>query len=191
MPRRTAFLFVCCLALAATALAAPQAYEMAPQATPGVSTAMPGRAFGQPVAVRIELTITDQVGTAVPTKKTISMLAADGEQASVRSTNRTKDGRYSAQFSIDAKPMLVQAQDKIRMDLSLAYDLAEVPIALGDKVAAAVTVADKDAPQPWTTNLMEKIGVIVDNGKPLIISQSADPRTDRKVTVEIKATVVK
>jgi hypothetical protein len=33
--------------------------------------------------------------------------------------------------------------------------------------------------------------VILQNGKPLIISQSADPVSDRKVVVEVKATILK
>jgi hypothetical protein len=33
--------------------------------------------------------------------------------------------------------------------------------------------------------------VIVQNGKPLLVSQAADPSADRKMTVEVKATVLK
>jgi hypothetical protein len=33
--------------------------------------------------------------------------------------------------------------------------------------------------------------VIMTSGKPLIVSQAADPISDRKVTVEVKATVLK
>ena len=183
MPRRAVrvVLVLCCLAIACGAFAVQQEHAGPPQGTPASTTApaaFQGRVFGQPLAVRIELTITDQVGTAAPSKKTISMLAADGERASVRSTNRTKDNRSSAQFSIDAKPIL--SQDRIRVDLSLIYDLPEV---------GSPDASEKDP--PWMTNLAEQIGVILDNGKPLVISQSADPRTDRRVTVEVKATILK
>jgi hypothetical protein len=33
--------------------------------------------------------------------------------------------------------------------------------------------------------------VILQNGKPLVVSQAADPTTDRKMTVEVKATILK
>jgi hypothetical protein len=175
MPRRTVLLVLCCLAFASIALAGHQPCDVSPQGAPTPApNPAPGRTFGQPLAVRIELTITDQVGAAAPSKKTISMLAADGERASVRSTNRA-DKRNPAQFSVDAKSMIVE--DKIRLDLTLMYDLPEVPAQAG---------AD-----PWSTSLQETMGVILDNGKPLVISQSADPRTDRKVTVEVKATILK
>ena len=32
---------------------------------------------------------------------------------------------------------------------------------------------------------------MLENGKPLIVSQSADAATDRKVTVELKATILR
>jgi hypothetical protein len=151
----------------------------APAPAPAPTPAPPPRAFGQPVAVRIDLTITDQVGSAAPLKKTMTMMAADGERASVRSMNGAPG--QNAQFNVDAKPMLTQ--DKIRLDLSINYDAPDLPQqATSDKAEKAVS---------WSTRLQESMGVIVENGKPIIISQSADPRTDRKVSVEVKATILK
>lgn len=135
------------------------------------------RFFGQPVAVRIELTITDQVGTAAPVKKMMTMMAADGERASVRSMNRAP-GQNGATFNVDAKPMLTE--DKIRLDLSISYDAPEAPQPGTPEKAAS-----------WSTLLQESMGVILENGKPTVISQSADPRTDRKVSVEVRATILK
>ena len=149
----------------------------APQPPPSPAPAPTPRVFGQPVAVRIDLTITDQVGAAAPTKKTMTMMAADGERASVRSFNRAP-GQTGATFNVDAKPMLVQ--EKIRLDLSISYDAAEMPQPGAPERATL-----------WSTALQESMGVIVENGKPTVISQSADPRTDRKVSVEVKATILK
>jgi hypothetical protein len=84
-----------------------------------------------------------------------------------------------AQFNVDAKPILTQ--DRIRLDLSISYDAPDTP-----QPGTASTTE-----KPWTTTLQESMGVIVENGKPTVISQSADPRTDRKVTVEVKATILK
>ena len=152
----------------------------APQPAPNFAPAPGPRSFGQPVAVRIELTITDQVGTAAPVKKTMTMMAADGERASVRSMNRAM-GQSGAQFNVDAKPMLTQ--DKIRLELSISYDASETPTPdTPEKAEKAVS---------WSTTLQESMGVILENGKPTVISQSADPRTDRKVSVEVRATILK
>jgi hypothetical protein len=41
------------------------------------------------------------------------------------------------------------------------------------------------------SQINERMAVIVQDGKPLVISQAADAGSDRKVTVELKATVLK
>jgi hypothetical protein len=41
------------------------------------------------------------------------------------------------------------------------------------------------------TDISESLTVILEDGKPLVVSQSADPGSDRKVRVEIKATILK
>jgi hypothetical protein len=183
MLKRAVLLASCFVFLVAAIAPAKQQQSASGQEKPTIqpnqAPAPALRSFGQPVAVRIELTITDQVGTAAPVKKTMTMMAADGERASVRSMNRALR-QSGAQFNVDAKPMLVQ--DKIRLDLSIFYDPAEIPVA---------EVPEKGEAGSWSTTLQESMGVIVENGKPTVISQSADPRTDRKVTVEVKATILK
>ncbi len=155
--------------------ATTQPVAVQPQAAPTPAPAPPPRVFGQPVSIRIDLTVTDQMGSAAPLKKTVTMLAADGERASVRSRNQSRSYPGSPSFNVDVKPILTQ-EGRIRLDLSMSFDAGD----LGN-----------DKEQSWATNLQESMGVIVDNGKPMVISQSADARTDRKVTVEVKATVVK
>jgi hypothetical protein len=41
------------------------------------------------------------------------------------------------------------------------------------------------------SSLNERISVIVQDGKPMVISQAADPGSDRKITVELRATIAK
>ena len=41
------------------------------------------------------------------------------------------------------------------------------------------------------SQINERLTVIVQDGKPLVISQAADPGSDRKVTVELKAAALK
>jgi hypothetical protein len=42
-----------------------------------------------------------------------------------------------------------------------------------------------------TTDIQEQMNVLLTDGKPLVVSQSADPRGDRKVTVDVTATILK
>jgi hypothetical protein len=37
----------------------------------------------------------------------------------------------------------------------------------------------------------QSVTVLLESGKPLVITQAADPVSDRKVTVEVKATVLR
>ena len=46
-------------------------------------------------------------------------------------------------------------------------------------------------PSNTIANLNEQMTVYLTDGKPLLISQSADPKGDRRVTVEVTATIVK
>jgi hypothetical protein len=58
-------------------------------------------------------------------------------------------------------------------------------------VAVYLTVEYQPERAVNTTMLNQSIGVVLTPGKPTIISQSADPNSDRKVAVEVTATVVK
>jgi hypothetical protein len=39
--------------------------------------------------------------------------------------------------------------------------------------------------------LNEMLTVILQNGKPMVVSQAADPLNDRRITIEVKATIIK
>ncbi len=177
-------LIAICAVLLGTALVTAQQAPPPPQPEPRpvaqptqAPPPPPPRSFGQPVTVRVDLTVSDQAGTAAPVRKTTTLLAADGERASVRSTYRVPGLATSAQFNVDARPIL--AQDKIRVDLIIFYDAGTPPQTGGDS---------KDGS---TTSIQESMGVVVENGKPLVLSESPDPRSNRKVTVEVKATILK
>jgi hypothetical protein len=51
--------------------------------------------------------------------------------------------------------------------------------------------AEAENERSTTPNINESITVMLDDGKPMVISQSADPVTDRKVKVEAKITVLR
>ncbi len=118
--------------------------------------------------VRVELSLTDTLTAESSTKKTVTMLIADGQGGSIRSAANS-----GIQLNVDAGPR-VRADGRIYLTLSIQY-LPDVP------TSASRTPA----------NLIESLSVIVTDGKPLLVSQSADPKSDRKVTVEVTTTIVK
>jgi glucose/arabinose dehydrogenase len=133
---------------------------------------------GQPVNLRLEFTVTDQIGSAPPVKKTITMNVADGESGRIR-TNADVYRKNSpvtvVPLSVDAYPTIEGG--KIRLRASLEYQLLSPP------------------PEPelpaGKTSIAQGVTSILSDGVSTVLSQSADPLTDRKVTLEVKATIIR
>ena len=136
---------------------------------------------GQFINLRLEFTITDQIGTATPVKKTVIVSVAEGEPGRIRTNadvyrKAGNSGSFTnVPLSIDATPEVEGA--KIRLKASLEYQL------LSDAASA-------DVPGGKTT-ITQQVTSILGDGVSTILCQSADPLTDRKVTLEVKATIVK
>lgn len=160
---------------------APRAAR-APEATPPPPAAPKVQATrvvkGQMVNLRLEFTITDQIGSATPVKKTVTMNVADGESGRIRTNAqvpRKNNSNLNVPLSIDASPEV--EGNKIRLRASLEYQL------LNDAGSAETTGT--------TTSISQQVTSILNDGVAAILCQSADPLTDRKVTLEVKATIVK
>ena len=148
----------------AAAMSAQQAATPKP-AAPDQSQGLPPRNPPQLANIRVELTITDQ-RTDVPTPpKTVTILVED------RQNGRIRTGRNNIALNVDARPEIVR-DNRVRLLLSLEY-----------------TPQDTDKSSPMA--ISETLAALLEDGKPLVVSQSADPTSDRKVKVEVKATIVR
>ena len=128
--------------------------------------------------VRLEVTITDQRATGQPTTKTVSLVLADHADGRIRTTGevRVPPGNIRpVVLNIDAYAELVR-EGRIRARVTLEY-----------KPVAGEAANEEQA----LTTISEQFAVILEDGKPLVVSQSADPTTDRRVRVEVKATILK
>jgi hypothetical protein len=160
---------------------APSTAPAAP-APPSPDALAAPRRQGQPVNVRLDVTITDQGRAGAPSlKKTVSIVTGDGMGGRIRSS-----ANYSAigvvPLNVDAEPELL-ADGKIRVRVNLQYDLPGSVAGQSAEVSGAGSLR--------VTQIQETLSLILDNGKPLVAAQSADPVGDRQVTIEIKATVLK
>ena len=126
----------------------------------------PARSAAQLVNIRIELTIVDQRGDTTTPPKTVTMVVEDRQNARIRSS------RGNATLNVDAHPEILR-EAKIRVILSVEYSPQDGP--------------DRASAMP----IQESVTALLEDGKPLVVSQSADPSGDRKVRLELKATVVK
>lgn len=130
--------------------------------------------------VQVELTITDQSGARAPEKKTVTMVVSSGSWGKIRSSGgvRLEPGMAPVivDLNVDARP-LVSVEGQIQLELTLACS----PLGgQGDDVAKGKPAA-----------LNQSLTVVLQDGKSLVISQAADPVSDRKIIVEVKATVLK
>jgi hypothetical protein len=152
-----------------------------PAAAPAAERQPPRpRREGQPVNVKIEVTITDQRGSeSAGPKKTVGVVTADGMSGYIR-TQAAYSGAGDVWLNIDAEPEIL-TDGKIRLRINLQYDLPEKaqptePAGYGRLVK---------------TQIRENLALILENGKPIIAAQSADPAVDRQVTIEVKAAVLR
>jgi hypothetical protein len=134
---------------------------------------------GQPINIKLDLTITDQAGPGdAATKRTVSMIVADRQMGSVRSSGRVVVGpnNFNVGLNLDAEPFILN-ENQIRLTLALDY-----------------------SPKPGTenatsgegrANLTERLTLWVQPGKPIVISHASDPTSDRKITAELVTTLLK
>lgn len=183
--RRLTALFVFSLAVAAApALLAAQQAPPAVPPTSGVpqGTMPPGQRGGQPTVppsapmpsvpprgawvppsqnISIEVTIVDSAEQT--SKKVVAMLVADGDNGRIRS------GNNQSVLNVDGRPQVLP----------------------DGRVYVSITIEYAPDRSTSTTTLNESVSLVLAPGKRTLVSQSADPATDRKVSVEVTATVVK
>ena len=136
--------------------------------------------------IRIEVSIADQTGSGTPAKKVVSMIAGNGHNTNIRSSAsvpvKGAGGIFNYRnvtINVDARPLISQKEpNKILLNLGLEY----LPRSAGGQEEMEAGMA----------SLSERLnGLILESGKPIVISQAADPTSDRKVTVEVTATILK
>ena len=154
---------------------APPASET-PQAAAPAAPERPRRE-GQPINVKVDLTLTDQRGGSAPVKRTVTVLAADGYTGSIRTQSQVIQVG-AVPLNVDASPTLL-ADGKIRLGINLQYDW---PAPTETNSARGTVVS---------TSLHDQLMMILENGKSMIVAQSADPIGERQVTVEVKATILR
>ena len=140
-----------------------------------------------PLNIRIEVSITDQTGSNSPARKVVTMIAGDRQSTYIRSSASIavkRSPESSSTFSrdviinVDARPIIVQKEpNKINLSLGLEY----FPKIQGTQ----------DVMEAGMASFSERLGLILESGKTMMISQAADPTSDRKITVEVTATILK
>jgi len=160
----------------------PRTRPVAAQAAPPA----PARAEVVPTQnVRVELAISDgtAAGQTPPSRKVVTILIADGLSGRVRSSNQVlmNGNYYPITINVDATAK-VRPESRVQLQMSFEYT---------PDISLTGTGTTSGGTTPRPASITESIAVLVPDGKPTLISQSADPATDRKVSVEVTATIVR
>ncbi len=139
-----------------------------PAPAPGPIVPEPLR--NEPINVRYEITIREE-GGAQPSVKTVTMTGMLYEISLVRATSDLR-----SPLNVDVNPTALNGS-KVRTKIGIEY----------------TTPAAAEATGPSTVPLIvrQAIHVWLDSGKPVVVSQAADPKSDRRLTVEVTATVIR
>jgi hypothetical protein len=206
MLKKTAVFTVATVLTSVSLLAQPQ--PQAQQPRPAPAPAGEARPAPQPPArpqplgrlenVKLELTITDQTGPGAPTRKVVTMIVADRERGAIRSRGRVLlPGERQWQdvtINVDAIPQIVRDGGAVRVQLGLEYQPQDARALSPKEVEAAATqagVPPPTSPHPAFANLNQQITLLLQPGQPMSISQAADPASDRRISVELTATILK
>lgn len=158
----------------------PPAITAAPPPAPAPPAPPTPRKEGQPINIRVDTTISESGGNAPPIKKTVTAVAGDGFDASVRETASYTAPLASGptpgptSLNVDATPTIL-ANGKIRVRVTLQY------------VAGQAQPSESKI----RTDIRQTLVLNLENGKPLSISEASDPVSERRVTVEVTATILK
>jgi len=127
------------------------------------------------VNVRIDVTVIDEGGPQT-LRENVSLTTTDRQEASLRSDAEVGGGRNPTILNVDARPEVSGLPiGKLRVRINLDY--------------LPKPIAEADQPRGARTRL--QLTVIVDDGKTLVASNTSDPATDRRVRVEVTATILK
>lgn len=135
-----------------------------------------------PANIRLDLTIsvTDQRGAALWPAKVATLHAIDGDRASIRVGQTGGTAAVNPNISVEPTPILnIDAQPRL-----VGSSRVRVVVSFEYRPGAE---AGKGVP----IHINERLGAVLDDGKPIVVSQTPDPSADRIVKVELKATILK
>jgi hypothetical protein len=173
---------------------------LAPQPTP-----RPAEPAAQPINVKVDVNITDQAGTQQAFKKAISVTVADRQAGAIRSSMNVPTpsstyipatdkgavqntmmtwGYRAANLNLDVREISIEG-NFIRLRLAIEFSPVD------DKAVSAEM--KPGTPGPSYASFQQTLSLVLENGKPLQVAQSSDavPSSDRKLSVEVKATILR
>ena len=154
---------------------APAAQEQKPPPPPPPPPA-PMTAAEVGPNVRVDVSLREQGESAEALNKAVTVTTNSGRWGRVR-TSSISPGIGTLPLNVDVQPFVL-GDGRILLSVTLEYSIAE-----GNTAQAAGS-------RRWS-KLNESVTVVLHDGKPLAITQSADPDSNRSVSLEVTATILK
>jgi len=148
---------------------APQAPAPPAPPVPESAATRRGDLGGRPVNVQVDVVVSDQAAAGAAGRKAVSLLAADRSYARLRVARQVPN---APRLNVDVRPVIL-TDGTIRLELTLEYQ----PNVEGSTETASL--------------LNESVIAILKPGTPLVLSRAADPASDRRMTIEVTAAIVK
>jgi hypothetical protein len=134
------------------------------------------------VSVRIDVKVIDERGGQPAITKAVSLTVADRQNGWFRSSaeapGRSNDPMPSAfrmvPLNVDASPHVDGSH--IRLGLGVEYNFVD---------------ASADAKPYPKLEIKQRLNLVLDDGKMMRVAQSADPLSDRRVSLEVTATILR
>jgi hypothetical protein len=154
----------------------PPSVPVAPEPpAPPCFAGMPNCDGGQPVNIRLDVSVTDQTMNGAAQPKTLMVILAD------RGLGQTRAAFEDRSISVDARPTIVDGLIRVSVTVK-SQEPPTGPLLVG--------VDKPKAPDPllnWTNSF----SLLLQSGKPMVAMETSDAVTKRKMSIEVKATIQK
>lgn len=162
---------------------APQGRGTATAPTPPTPPTQPSPApapdlaaeAGQLVNVKIDLAVIEDGGAEPASRKEVSITLADRRAGTVRSGARKPSDNPNDKFApeawlnVDARPWMERRDGRVRVLITMQYL----------------------SPPHFSRDGVLKFETLLESGKPLVVSQASSAISDRRMRVELTATILK
>jgi hypothetical protein len=130
--------------------------------------------------VQLDVVITDTIG-GKPEAKRVTLVIRSGSSGAIRTQGMVEVARTpsSVELGLDGK-VRVLSPELVEVDVSFNY--TPPPANVG-------VAADSSMRVMGALRVVESLSATLRSGRPLLVSRSADPATNRTVTVELTATI--
>ena len=124
---------------------------------------------GQATNVRLDVSVIDQAADGSPQPRTLMVLLAD------RAMGRTRAAFQDRTINVDARPTITDGRVRVLLTV------------MSEETRSGFEPGPKDHTMNWRNSF----SLLLDNAKPMIALETADAATKRKMSIEVKATILK